>query len=309
MDTSESMKALVIGYGSIGQRHARLLTELGLNTACVTRQETLIYQPFHEISVAINRWRPDYVVISSPTTRHASDLNSVLEADFQGPILIEKPIFSDIADLVEPLTDSMFVGYNLRFLDAVTQLKHILADQQVLTVSIWNAQYLPDWRPGRDYRTTSSAHQSAGGGVLRDLSHGLDLLLYLFGRIESVQAKISHSGTLEIDTEDCVSATLTTSLCETVLLYLSYLDRVPRHEIRVTTNQATINCDLLSGEITTNFARSIHATDRDETFRRMHRAVLRDDRTTVCSVADGMSTVKTISALEQSALGRMTVFL
>lgn len=309
MDMNEPLKALVIGYGSIGQRHAQLLTELGLDTACVTKQQRTAHQAFRNISVALKIWSPHYIVIASPTARHASDLTSVLEHEFQGPILIEKPMFSELTTLTKPLTDSVFVGYNLRFLDAVGHLKDIIADQQVLTVSIWNAQYLPDWRPGRDYRTTSSAHQSAGGGVLRDLSHGLDLLLYLFGKINSVQARITHTGTLEIDTEDCVLASLSTNLCETVSMYLSYLDRVPRHEIRVTTTQASIHCDLLSGEITTNNAFSVHVTDRDETFRRMHRAVLRDDRTTVCSVADGMSTVKTISALEQSALAKTLVCL
>lgn len=309
MYMNESPKALVIGYGSIGQRHARLLTELGLNTACVTKQQSAAHKHFPDISVALRTWRPQYVVIASPTARHASDLTSVLEDEFQGPILIEKPMFADLTTLMKPLTDSVFVGYNLRFLDAVGQLKDILADQQVLTVSIWNAQYLPDWRPGRDYRTTGSAYQSAGGGVLRDLSHGLDLLLYLFGRINSVQARIKRTGTLEIDTEDCVLASLSTNLCETVSMYLSYLDRIPRHEIRVTTTQASIHCDLLSGEIATNNSRSTYTPDRDETFRRMHRAVLSNDRTTVCSVADGMSTVRTINALEQSALTKTLVTL
>lgn len=307
MDMSESLKALIIGYGSIGQRHARLLTELGLNTACVTEQQKTAHHPFRDISMALGTWRPDYVVIASPTTRHASDLNSVLEAKFQGPILIEKPIFSDIAAFAKPLTDSMFVGYNLRFLDAVAQLKGMLTNQQVLTVGIWNAQYLPDWRPGRDYRTTSSAQRSMGGGVLRDLSHELDLVLYLFGRIESVQARITHSRTLEIDTEDCVLATFSTSMCETASLYLSYLDRVPRHEIRVTTSQATIHCDLLSGQISVNNIQSLHATERDETFKRMHQAILRDDRTKVCSVEDGMTTLKTINAMEQSALKKTSI--
>lgn len=309
MDMSEFLKALVIGYGSIGQRHARLLTEFGLDTACVTKQHKTAHHPIRDISVALQTWRPHYVVIASPTARHASDLNSVLEEGFQGPILIEKPLFSDTAVFAKPLTNSMFVGYNLRFLDAVGQLKRMLTNHQVLTVSIWNAQYLPDWRPSRDYRTASSAHQSAGGGVLRDLSHELDLLLYLFGEINNVQARITHSGTLEIDTEDCVLATFSTSTCEMVSMYLSYLDRVRRHEIRVTTSQATIHCDLLSGEITTNGHRSIHATDRDDTFRRMHRAVLSGDRTTVCSVAEGMATVRTINAVEQSALKKTMMSL
>lgn len=307
MKMNERLRALVIGYGSIGQRHARLLTELGIETACVTQQLNTRHAQFSEISTAIASWRPNYVVISSPTTRHASDLSSVIDESFQGPILVEKPIFSEPSELETSLPSTVFVGYNLRFHDAVGHLRQILAEQQILTVSIWNAQYLPDWRPGRDYRRTSSAERSAGGGVLRDLSHDLDLLLYLFGNVRKVFAKITRTNTLEIDTEDCVLATLVTDSCETVSLYLSYLDRIPRHDIRITTSRATIYCDFLTGHITVNEVGSLHATDRDDTFKRMHLALLKDDRATACSVADAMLTVRTICAMEESAVAKIEV--
>jgi predicted dehydrogenase len=309
VNPNKSSRALVIGYGSIGQRHARLLAELGVDIACVTQQFTTQCESFDSIPRALEAWNPDYVVIASPTSKHASDLSSLLDNCFQGPILVEKPLFSDVTVLNKPLPDTVFVGYNLRFHDSVQQLKLILKDQPILTVSLWNAQYLPDWRPGRDYRATSSAKKSAGGGVLRDLSHDLDLLLYLFGSTTEVYARLAHSDILEIDTEDTVLATLSIASCRTVSLYLSYLDRVPRHDIQVTTPDATIHCNLLSGEIRANASYSLHATERDDTFRRMHLAVLRGDRTTLCSVTDAMSTVATIAAIEQSSSKNIAITL
>jgi hypothetical protein len=63
-----------------------------------------------------------------------------------------------------------------------------LDGRSAITVSAYVGQDLRDWRPGRDHRTTASATQQAGGGVLRDLSHELDYLLWLFGPWQRVAA-------------------------------------------------------------------------------------------------------------------------
>lgn len=306
---SSSSRALVIGYGSIGSRHARILSESCIETACVTQQHGVPHTTFSEIPRGIAVWKPDYIVIASPTSKHAEDLSLVLDSSFEGPVLVEKPLFSIATEFTKPLPNSVFVGYNWRFHDAVIELRRLLADQEVLTASIYNAQFLPDWRPKRDYRTTSSAKRSSGGGVLRDLSHDLDLLRSLLGKTKNVLARLNHSGSLEIDTEDSVLASLAVDLCPAVNIYLSYLDRIPRHEFVLTTKRSSISCNLLTGEIFVNGTCTRHLTERDETFRRMHLAVLHDDRRYLCSVTDGMETVQTIDAIEGSAAARRMIEL
>lgn len=302
-------RALVIGFGSIGRRHTQLLQELHLETAIVSQQVNTGQKQFREIQKAMSEWHPNYVVIASPTARHATDLESVLKEGFDGPILVEKPLLAESRELTFEVRNHIYVGYNLRFLAVVRELKRLLSEQDVLTTNIWNAQFLPLWRPERDYRATSSAMRAMGGGVLRDLSHDLDLVQYLLGNINSVSGLITSSNTLQIDTEDSVHAIATTAKSPSLSVYLSYLDRVARHEIRLTTSRHSINCDLLSGEICVDDVKSFWPTTRDDTFKQMHRSILAYDDSVACSLNEGLTTVRCIEALELSSQERRTVLL
>ena len=55
---------------------------------------------------------------------------------------------------------------------------------------------LPTWRKG-DYTKSVSAKKKYGGGVINELSHELDLMLYLFGKPkQSSTNSWSRNGTL-----------------------------------------------------------------------------------------------------------------
>ena len=62
---------------------------------------------------------------------------------------------------------------------------------------------LPTWRKG-DYTKSVSAKKKYGGGVINELSHELDLMLYLFGKPKALFAKYLNSKSLKIDVEDIV---------------------------------------------------------------------------------------------------------
>jgi predicted dehydrogenase len=65
------VNALVIGLGSIGQRHAHVLRELGHGVATVSRRSNGDYQ---SIAKAIAAGRPGYVVVATETSDHAESL-------------------------------------------------------------------------------------------------------------------------------------------------------------------------------------------------------------------------------------------
>ena len=108
--------------------------------------------------------------------------------------------------LFSKTTSKIGVAYNLRYLPSAKKVKHIISERvlgRLTNVHIECGQYLPDWRPGTDYRLGVSAQKKLGGGALLELSHELDYLLWIFGSIRSVVAKLETTGTLDIDV-DCL---------------------------------------------------------------------------------------------------------
>ena len=83
--------AVVVGLGSIGTRHARVLRELGLRVATVSRREGGDYG---SIAHAVATAHPDYVVIATETARHAENLQELAQTGFDGKVLVEKPLFA-----------------------------------------------------------------------------------------------------------------------------------------------------------------------------------------------------------------------
>ena len=109
------IKALIIGYGSIGRRHAGILNEMDkISEVVVLSSQSNL--PFKTIKSTeeIPRLDPDYLVIASNTALHHEQLVFV-ENNLQGrKILMEKPLFDVFHDL-EIRNNQVFVGYNLLY--------------------------------------------------------------------------------------------------------------------------------------------------------------------------------------------------
>ena len=63
-------------------------------------------------------------------------------------------------------------------------------------------QFLPLWRPDRDYRDSYSASKAKGGGVALDLSHEIDYMRYLLETPVTGKYLKARASKLEIDSDD-----------------------------------------------------------------------------------------------------------
>ncbi|MBK9161517.1 MAG: Gfo/Idh/MocA family oxidoreductase [Nitrosomonadales bacterium] len=295
------MKALVIGYGSIGARHARLLTELGCETAVVSKRDVAFPAVFHDLATALKVHAPGYVVVANETSRHQDTLEALVEHDHRGVVLVEKPLFNHCVKLPQHHFSRIFVAYNLRFHPAIQRLKSLLEGQRVLSALAYVGQYLPEWRPATDYRTCYSASAEQGGGVLRDLSHELDYLLWMLGKWEKVAAVGGHFSHLEISSDDICALSMATDSCPAINLQMNYLDRAGRRFILVNTDDHTIEVDIVKGMITVDRESDSFVIERDSTYRAMHQAVISGDERHLCSLEDGNEIMRLVEAIEHSA--------
>lgn len=298
-------RALVIGQGSIGRRHARILGEENCAVGLVSRHAR---GPgtYPDLAAALADFAPDYVVIANETSGHAESLRDLAAAGFEGAVLVEKPLFSSEQHLPAGGFDRLgfrrlAVGYNLRFHPLVLRLRDWLTAKKLLAVQVHCGQYLPTWRPDSDYRASYSASRARGGGVLRDLSHELDYLALLCGPWTSLTAAGGRMGSLEIDTDDQWLVTMRLASGALASVALDYWHRPGRRVLVAVTEQGTAEADFIAGTLTIDGERTVFEVERDETYRAMHRAMLSGTPVHACSPEEAMKVLRTIAAIEEAA--------
>lgn len=301
------MKCLVVGFGSIGQRHARVLGELGHEVAVLSRAPNTDYPVFADLVSALRVFDPEYVVIANDTGKHAGTLDSLAGLDYQGVTLIEKPLAASLSELRAIPRGRIFVGYVLRFHPVIQFVADFLRDQSLWTLTVYCGQYLPDWRPDRDYRHTYSARPQ-DGGVIRDLSHELDYVQRIAGVWETSVAAGGHVSTLDISSEDTVSILANCRRCAAVTIHLNYLDRVAERWIVANGPFGTLRADLIAGTASINGQVRTFDPARDTMLRAQHNAVLSvRDAHAACAFEDARTTLHWMDALYLSLADRRWV--
>lgn len=296
------MKALVVGYGAAGQRHARLLQGLGCDTAVVSRRAVAHPQRFADLAAALSAWQPGYVVIASRTAEHRQALAALADAGFSGRVLVEKPLYERHAPLPHHRFSGAAVAYNLRFHPLVRKLREALGAETAVNALFIVGQYLPDWRPGTDYRESYSTRLAEGGGALRDLSHEIDLALWLLGPWQALTGLGGHFSPLAGDSDDSFGLLLSTARCPSVSVHMNYLDRTPRREIEINTRRHTLRADFIAGTFAIDGAVAAHAEGAMEgTYLAEHQAMLDGHDADLCSLQEGLEIMAAIDAAERAS--------
>lgn len=298
-------RVLIVGYGSIGKRHADIISSLGHSVSLVTQQKNSNYVFYSSVANALMQSQFDYIIISNSTHLHAETLQDIVNSNFCGTLLIEKPIFSTPAvfDNIHHL--KIFVGYNLRFHPILQRLKEILIDEKIISFSAYVGQYLPTWRPHSDYHDCYSAKKNQGGGVLRDLSHELDYATWLCGDCLEVTALGGKWSELEIDSDDTYSMLMRCEHAPVVMIYMDYLSRIKTRKIIVQTQKHTIFADLVQHFLSIDDCEEkFHPVN---TYVLQHQAILLNDYQQLCSYFQGVKIVKLIDAIEYANAKRQWV--
>lgn len=256
------MRILLVGLGSIGARHAANLRSLGVTELLALRSGT---QPTRETPDGIRScerledalsWRPDAALITNPTALHVPIALQLAGAGCH--LFIEKPLSNSLtgvqqlADLAKQRGLVALVGFNLRFHPALLKVREILSGGSLgalLAVRAHVGQYLPEWRPDQDYRAGYGASKALGGGVILDLIHELDYVIWLAGTVTSVFCLADHVSSLSTETEDVAEISLRLARGAIASVHLDCLDRALVRTSRFVLEEGSVECDLISNEV------------------------------------------------------------
>jgi len=295
------MNCLIIGYGSIGSRHASILSQIGHDIFVVSKRDIESFLCYRSISEAFENEKFRYVIISNETCNHYKSFVELNELGYSGKLLIEKPVFLEPHPIDKSSHENIFVAYNLRFHPVIQDLYRLLNGKQIYSINVYVGQYLPSWRPGTDYTKCYSSFREEGGGSLRDLSHELDYINWIAGGWKRVAAIGGKYSDLQTDSDDVFALLLEMGNCPIVSLQMNYLDRKPRREIIINLKGKSIKADLIENTIEINGETISFTVDRNLTYRLLHETILAGNYDTVCTLEQGLDVLKLICAAESAA--------
>ena len=216
---SKRPNILVIGVGSIGERHLRCFKStdrcnLALCETLPERRDKVAREygvaGYASIEESLDAQSFDAAIIAVPAPFHVPLAMQLTERGLH--LLIEKPLgttlegVADLQQLVEEKETQVSVGYMMRTFPALTEMKDAIDSDRFgrpVEVVVTAGQNFPFYRP--DYREIYYADSAMGGGAIQDLiTHQLNYSEWLVGPITQLVADAGHCVLEGVEVEDTV---------------------------------------------------------------------------------------------------------
>lgn len=298
------MKVLIIGYGSIGKRHDEVLSSFYEidSIDIVTKQNIVDRTIYKSIQEVENISQYDYFIIASETNKHYKQL-VYLDSHIKNKIIFcEKPLFESKKKL-KILNNEIYIGYVLRFHPLLQKLKEFLQNEKLVNVNVKCGQYLPTWRPNSDYKKSYSSKKDEGGGVLLDLSHEIDYVQWLFGKIEDIKSYQVKVSDLEIDSDDLTIVLGKTGQDVIVNISIDYISKITHRRVMVDTFENSYELDFISNKLTKKGKTGLEEIysftnlERNFMFEQMHKSII-DNKVNICTYSEGVDVMDTITTIQ-----------
>ncbi len=301
------MRVLIIGYGSIGKKHAEILSQINRVKEIFILTKQTFPKKFYKCKTYkdIIKIDPDYIIVSSVTTNHYKDLKFINENLKNKVIVVEKPLFEKNY-IFKNKRNFIYVGYNLRFHPVLKKIKSIVSNRKIYSINAECFSNLINWRKDRDYKKTSSAKKSSGGGVILDLSHEFDYISWIFEKELIPTFKIFDKlSDLKIETEDFLILNAKINKDIIVNILLKYYSFINSRKILIFGKNLSIKGDLLKNQLTVVYKNKIKRYNYKnfnikDTYFKMHNAILNKVFKDVCTFKEGIKVMKLIDNIKKN---------
>jgi|688.fasta_scaffold232458_2 predicted dehydrogenase len=233
------MNILILGLGSIGQRHLRNLKIIEPKSKIYAiRSKRKIVTPlldnFNKVKsgdikkkyslnyfsslaeIYKKKIKIDCAFVCTPSSMHVSQVIELLKYNI--PCFVEKPLGSTSNNLMK--LEKLFkkkkiitmMGFQLRFNPLIQHLEKIIKEKspigKLLTAHIHHGENIKDFHTYENYRVSYAANKKLGGGVILTQIHEIDYFLHLFDKYKIIHSSCISSkiSDLDLDVEDIFSS-------------------------------------------------------------------------------------------------------
>lgn len=213
---------LIIGCGSIGERHLRCFQKTGRcsvaacdtnPTLLATIKERYGVEVFASLDAALAEARFDSVVICTPAHLHLPIaiklLNLRLHVFIEKPLAIDTALVPQVREAIAQAQRFVAVAYVYHLMPWVANAREFLKQGElgkVLHVSSMSGQHFPTFRPA--YRDIYYTRHELGGGAIQDaLTHLVNAVEWLIGPCTRVYCDAAHQALEGVTVEDTVNVT------------------------------------------------------------------------------------------------------
>lgn len=260
IDKIFDLKALVIGYGSIGKRHVEnLLKYTNAEILICTKRKDLKPRKrckiVNSLKEGINE-NPDVAFITNVTRLHVPTAIKLAKAGID--LFIEKPLSNSMKQIktlqkiVKEKKITVLIGCNLRFHECIVKIKKLLEKHsigKIISARVEWGSYLPDWHPYEDYRYGYAARKELGGGIMFTSIHEIDYLYWFFGEVEEVVSFSGKYSDLKLNVDDLAAVLLKFNNNLIVELHLDHFQRPEFRNCKIIGTKGTIYWDSNSNTV------------------------------------------------------------
>jgi len=313
----KELRVLLVGCGSIGKRHARVLRQLGVKTlfACdpvpAQVEAAAEYARFDGVASSLEAGlalKPDVVFLCTPPAMHVAQATRAIESGCH--VFSEKPLsadlrgISELEGLIASTGRKFMVGLCFRYHRGLLRARQMLNEGRigrVVSIRALMGEHLPEIRP--DYRDLYLA--KCNGAF--ELMHDIDLAIWYAGQeVRSVRSIHGVFSDIGIEAPDLVEVLMEFPDRCAASVHLDFFQLPRRRQIELMGTRGTITVEFASWNECTisvfdmksrEWAVEVLATDRDDMFRDEDGEFLRaaaSDSPVACTLAEGRKSLRVV---------------
>ena len=279
------MNILILGLGSIGQRHLRNIKKIYPNakifalrkkfsTPLLNNKNKVIKGDIKKkysitylkdlTEIIKNKINLHSAFVCTPSSMHVEQVIWLLKNNIN--CFVEKPLGSSLKNInyLETLIKKKnkvktMMGFQLRFNPIIKYLEKIIKKNspigKIFTVQIHHGEHIEDFHPYEDYRISYAANKKLGGGVVLTQIHEIDYLMYLFKdyfikKSNFISSKVSD---LKINVEDTINANFILKKNKNLIscsMFLNFFERPKKRKIFIIGKNGSIDACFNSQKLT-----------------------------------------------------------